>query len=337
MADEIVYIDGFDHLSAAQSLRRWGVAYAGAVAGRFGGQAAQLTNANACEKAFAAGRQAYRVGFAVRLTAVAGALRVMRLRDGVTEQVDLGFTAARQLSVTRNGTVLGSSTQSLVLNQWYHVEWYVVIADSISAGQCRVRLDESEVINLAATTDTKNGTSTSADRLVMTGAGSSAVEIDDLVVTQMDNTTTPAWLGDHRVITGYPSGNGNYSQFDGSDGNSTDNYLLVDEQSTINDADYVESDVSGERDSYAMGDLGVTPTAVSAVQITASAQKGDAGARTGKLFFRLSGTDYDSPSAFTPSASQGCHHYLAALSPATSSAWTAAEVNGMECGVKVES
>ena len=49
-----------------------------------------------------------------------------------------------------------------------------------------------------------------------------------------------------------PNGNGNYSQWDGSDGNSTDNYLLVDDVPHDTDTTYITTVVADELDSFAM-------------------------------------------------------------------------------------
>jgi hypothetical protein len=48
-----------------------------------------------------------------------------------------------------------------------------------------------------------------------------------------------------------PDGNGNYAQWDGSDGNSTDNYQLIDEIPP-SESDFIETNVTDEYDSHTM-------------------------------------------------------------------------------------
>jgi hypothetical protein len=49
------------------------------------------------------------------------------------------------------------------------------------------------------------------------------------------------------------NGNGNYNgNWDGSDGNSVDNYLLVDEIPPVDDVDYIQTSVADELESFAM-------------------------------------------------------------------------------------
>ena len=66
--------------------------------------------------------------------------------------------------------------------------------------------------------------------------------------------TGDEFLGDCTVATLLPTGNGFVNQFVGSDGNSTDNYLLVDEQPPSS-TDYVGSATTGQQDLYTLTNL----------------------------------------------------------------------------------
>ena len=72
------------------------------------------------------------------------------------------------------------------------------------------------------------------------------IYIDD---TTGESSATPPPAHVFYYIT--PDGNGNYAQWTGSDGNSTDNYLLVD-AAPPNDSDYVLETVADQYDSYTM-------------------------------------------------------------------------------------
>lgn len=75
--------------------------------------------------------------------------------------------------------------------------------------------------------------------------------IDDLYVDDTTGEGSPAVIP---LLRFYPltlDGNGNYAQWDGSDGNSTDNYQLLDEIPP-SDSDYVETNVADEYDSYTL-------------------------------------------------------------------------------------
>jgi hypothetical protein len=84
------------------------------------------------------------------------------------------------------------------------------------------------------------------------GAGQRC-NLDDIAINDLDGSRDTSWCGDGHVIALPPNGNSDSSQFVGSDSNSTDNYLLVDEfpaTLTGGGGDYVESDASGAIDFY---------------------------------------------------------------------------------------
>ncbi len=335
MADTIVWIDGFDHYTAAQSIRKYSAAISAMGTGRFTGQTANYTSNVNSEKVFTTTSSAWRVGFAVKINSTTTAIQIFKLRDGANEQVDIGTSLTRQLRITRNGTQLGVSTQTLNISQWYYVEWYVVISDSISSNQCYAKLDGADAINMTAGTDTRN-TATTADRFAISGQGSNNIEIDDLVVSMMDTTTSPTFLGDLRVQTLFPNADGNYSQFVGSDGNSTNNYQLVDDTTTVNDADYSGSSTVSNKDSYNIENLTFTPGSIKAAKITSCMRRDDAGAKTGRVFFRTGGSDYESGDITPASSGFVFEGYIAELNPGTASAWTASDINALEIGIKVQ-
>lgn len=336
----IVFIDGFDHYSISNITRKWTSNTIGSAmtTGRTGsGQALNLTTTGNCEKVFSTTSQAWRIGFAFRLNSQTGStFRFIGLKDGTSAQFELTFLDSRKLQFSRNGTLLGSAGSTTILTStWYYAEFYVSIKDSISLGNAQLYLNGSQEIDLPATTDTKNTANAYADRVYIAGAGFWSLDVDDFVVSMESDTTTPTFLGDRKIVTLYPNGNGNYSQFSGSDGNSTNNYELVDD-TTVNDSDYVTGDTVGYKDSYAFGNLSQTPTSIDAVQIVPCVRKDDAGSRIGRSFVRIGSTDYESGD-ITLSTSFIMSPHIMTTSPATSTAWTASEINNLEAGIKVES
>lgn len=341
MADVIAFIDGFDHYTVAQGGRKYSVFPSGTSmgTGRTGsGQALTINNTSSVmEKTFSVNSQAWRVGLALRITANgASAMSLIQLKDGASAQCELVINSSRNIQINRNGTLVGSAgTTTLAQNTWYYIEWYASIKDSITSGNCQVYLNNVLELNLAGGSDIKNTTNAYANRVAITAQSSWTINIDDLVISTMDDTATPTFLGDLKVETLYPDGNGNYSDFDGSDGNSTDNYQLVDEAQN-NDADYVTSDVVSDRDSYTLSNPTVVPASIKAVQITTSIRKDDAGSRVGRVFSRISGTNYES-SDIALSTSFEFKSHIMETNPNTTSAWTASDLNSLEVGVKVES
>jgi hypothetical protein len=342
MANVIQFIDGFDHYQpSSEWFYKWEM-YSGSlpnqVTGRFSsGQAIRFSTSNWVRKQFTTYSAAWRLGMAVYIDTSSGSndCTLIQLKEDGTSHIELWIDRNLKLRVNRNGTQVGSvSTNAMPFQTWFYLEWYIVCTDSLSNGHCTVKINGTTELNITSG-DTRNGGSGTPNWVYIGGGNFWNVYIDDLVMTSMDTTTTPTFLGDRRVVTLYPSGDGNHSQFVGSDGNSTNNSLLVDEASDINLTDYVESATAGNRDSYAMDNVSPAPATVHAVQVCVTGAKPDAGIRTGKSFVRISGTNYDS-STFYPSSSPRTHYNLMETSPATASAWTSTELNGLEAGVKVE-
>jgi len=336
----IVFMDSFDHYAIGNMTRKWTSNTIGSAmsTGRTGvGQALNLTTTGSCEKVFPATSQAWRVGFGLKLNSQTGStFQLCSLKDNTSSQFELTWVNNRRLQFSRNGTLLGSSSATTFsTGVWYYVEFYAVIADSISLGNCQLYINGVQEINLAATTDTKNTSNAYADRVNISGAGFWGFDLDDIVISQEATTTTPTFLGDLKIITLYPDGQGNYSDFTGSDGNQVNNYQLVDE-ALVDDADYVTGDTANFRDSYTFGNLSQTPSSIAAVQLTTCIRKDDAGARVGRSFVRISSTNYES-SDITLSTSFVFDSNIMVTNPATAAAWTASDVNGIEAGIKVQS
>jgi hypothetical protein len=63
--------------------------------------------------------------------------------EGATEHVSLRGDGTGKLTLTRNGTVLGTSTNSITPGVWYWVEMKVTVHDS--TGVAELRVDGSEI------------------------------------------------------------------------------------------------------------------------------------------------------------------------------------------------
>lgn len=155
---------------------------------------------------------------------------------------------------------------------------------------------------------------------------------DDLYIADITGSYNNDFLGDVQVIALLPDGNGNSSDWDGSDGNSVDNYALVDED-VLSEADYVESDTVGDTDTYTYDDL-VSEDPL-AIQFAIDADKTDVGDKFVRGIARISGTDYETAD-MAVSTTKTIMTKVMDYNPATSSDWTRAAVNAAEFGVHHE-
>lgn len=224
-----------------------------------------------------------------------------------------------------------------VKGAWYYLEVKVTISNSISANECQIRLNGLEILNLATSSDTQTQASADVDLIrIFGGANNADILIDDLYIVDDNGSKNNTFLGDVRVETLYPDGNGATSNFTGSDADSIDNYLHVDEAQQDGDTSYVEDNTVSNIDLYTFDDLASTPDTIHSIVVDAYTKKDDAGVRTGKHLIRRNGTNYEG-TAFSPS--NGSYTYSLNIwedDPEIAGAWTETNLNGAEVGVKVE-
>jgi hypothetical protein len=273
------------------------------------------------------------LGFALRVNA-ASSDTICYFLDGGTLHCGVALNASLVPFAWRGavGTVLGTGSSGLTANTWAYVEVKVTINDT--TGSVHVRVNGAPVLALT-NVDTRNAGNPTANavRLGSTGNLSTSVfEYDDIYIFDGTGSVNNDFAGDCRVAAVRPTGAGATAAWTPSAGA---NYACVDEAPPNADTDYVSSATAGQTDTYAFADLAVIGT-VKAVQATAVVRKDDAGTRTLALVARPGGTD-------RPGATQAVGDSYGSLSeiwntnPDTAGAWTVAELNAGEWGVKLVS
>lgn len=263
--------------------------------------------------------------------------------EGVSQYLWIGG-ASGQVGLYRSVTdtlVVAAPGAPISMGAWNYLECFCGSLNA-TTGRVIVRVNGATVIDFTGNTlggGTSNDTPGPLQYIsvyVTSLAGQlNTNPVDDLYIC---DDTGPApyntFLGDVKVETLIPNNNGTFSQLLGSDGNSVDNYQLVDEQPPSG-TDYVGSATVGQRDTYQFTDLVATSGSVLAVQTMASALKSDAGTGNMKTISRLaSGTERLSGSIALPSTLGWVSGGVQTTDP-SSAAWTIANVNGSEFGVEV--
>jgi len=333
----LIFTDGFDMTTTAT--HKWtSVAgtYASASAARTGSAGLIAVGNNSKQVAAADEHATFILGFACQ-RALSGSVAEWRfLSDSLaTTHITVQLDSSGQLKVFRGttaGTQLGStvSAGTIPVGTWVYVEIKVVLNDS--TGSVVIKVNGAQVFSITGA-DTKNaGTKTVLDGFLLNGAGSNML-IDDLYLCNGAGATNNDFLGDVKVETLFPNGNGTTSQLTGSDGNSTDNYLLVDETAP-NTSDYNGSATNDQYDTYAMSNLVTASGTVVGLIAYAYAAKSDAGAKGGAIMVRSGGTDYEK----TDNAlGTGYQYYREILeSDPAGGSWSISSVNSLEAGWKVK-
>lgn len=334
----LLHIDGFD--DRAIDLGKWSSSGStpSYIAGRNGDAWTTTSTSHSATKQVAPADEhaTFIAGMAVYLTTApssANPFLTFASDSGVTLHVSLYLGTDRVITVRRGSTVIGAaSPYTLPTGQWHYVELKATLHDTTGSFELRV---DNVMVDSGTGLDTKNaGTKTVFDAAILRGTGVSSLRFDDFYFCNAAGPTNNDFVGDCVVETIYPNGNGNSSQWVGSDSNSTDNYLLVDESGAPSTADYVESDVAGNKDLYDMQSLAHASAAVKGVQVCNYVAKSDAGSRTMRNRVRSSTTEANGAEE-TLSTSYKVITTILETDPDTTAAWTVAGVNAAQVGSEV--
>jgi len=186
----------------------------------------------------------------------------------------------------RANNVLKDTEPGLNVLAWHHFGLDTKV-DSTN-GWIYAYFDGVEVMSFTGTTGNADITNIAIGNL--DAAGDVLMYYDDIYV---DDTTgeSPAAVPIKRFSFITPNDNGNYSNWLGSDGNSTDNYLLVDDIPPDSDTTYVFATGTNVFDSYAMttGTLGAGESCIALIPTVISKREG--ATEQIALGTRLSSTD----------------------------------------------
>lgn len=274
------------------------------------------------------------VGFAFKTPDVSAGTLVALMSDAAaTTHTTLIFNTGGSISVARDTTVLGTSATGVITaNVYYYIEFAALLSDSV--GTYAVSVNGTSVLT-GSSADTKNGgTKTVYDTVKFVDSGFNAIVVDDVYIMA---GAGDSFLGEITVETLYPNGNGNANQFVGSDGDSTNNYLLVDEAAGLSGtADYTTSGTTTEQDMYTLTDLVHTTGTIIGICHASYVAKSDVGTKQYKIVNRRSSdnkTGTLTPDVTPLNYTSG--HYVLTLDPETSAAWTIANVNALQSGVEI--
>lgn len=331
----VVFMDGFDHLSAADLVLKWAstssTVGASKTTGIYGfGSAQRILGANrTIQTPPLTAAATYIVALHVRFESLpASDVILLNWRESTTSHCDLRLTAAGALRATRNGTSLGiSSTGIIATGTWYWLAVQVTVHDT--TGVVTVYLNNTSVLALTSQ-DTRNGGTGVVDNVQVNTPSSGNNDLDNFVLLDTSGSTlnaipTEEW----RIDTQTATGAGNSTQFTPSTGS---NWQNVDDATQDGDSTYNSSSTSGHTDLFAIADFsGGTPRAV---QTCITARRDDAGPREIREKCRSGSTNYNGTTqAIT--ASYAVYRQIREVDPNTSAAWTGSNLNSAEFGYEL--
>ena len=219
-----------------------------------------------------------------------------------------------------NSNFLARSNPVLQPNSSIYIECEVVRSSTV--GTVRMRFNGSATDDVSETgLDTTTGSdSWSFMRLIMGGGGSA--NFDDIYVC---DGTGPApfndFLGQHHIVYKPVNGNGTVNNFTGSDADSVDNYLHVDEVQVIDeDTSYNGSSTSGHQDLYSCS-IDVAEDTITALAVRTITKKTAAGAKAYQALVRSGGTTYKNSKVHWVSEEYALFEDIYTEDPDTAAAW----------------
>jgi len=255
--------------------------------------------------------------------------RVFIFRSGSVFQIVMSVTGNSTFKLWRGdcwspGVEIASVSAGFALNSWNLFEGYLYVADS--NGIIQIKKDGVMLFDFVGDTQYDTNTIDSFVVGVTSSGGTDYSWYDDLIINNNQGSYFNSWPGGVRIHALRPSGVGNYSQW--TPAGTSPNWDCVDE-TPVSSAEYVHTGVAGQKDSYQMSNC---PTGLHRVRAVVPQFWGEGGQAIKRLL-RISSTDYLGATVNLTS-SFGKVEEIHYVSPATSSAWTLSEVDGLESGME---
>jgi len=330
----VVFMEGFDHLSAFQIVAEKGWTFASGASlsvqtGRYAGQAIRPQSSELAHP-LPSNYADTIVGDAIKLngTALNSNLLTLKAGGGVVAAARLVTSGASTVwrVVNSAGTTLATGTTPIVTGSgaWYYLELKVHV--SATVGTVELRMNGAPTAECSAT-----GVNTGAsniDAVSVTGTTGFTDHDDIYVCDTSGSVPTNDFLGEVKVETLYPNGDGANTAWTGV-------YTDWDDPS-VDDADatYVSSATPNDRETSALTNLATATGTVFAVQTNLTSRKDDAGTRTIAPVVRIGSTNYDGTTTAALGSSYADYTQLYDRLDPSGATWTISTVNAMETGVK---
>jgi hypothetical protein len=261
--------------------------------------------------------------------------RLFYWQKGSTELGSLRTeTGARIGLYTGASTLVDTSDTSYVTSAWNLMEIHVKIANSPDG---IIELYMNGILTATFYGDTQPGADTTIDSLVYRGP--QQTYFDDLALNDTSNADgrgDNSWCGDGHVELLVANDNGDTNEWVGSDGDSVNNYALVDDI-PASGTDYVKASTD-IKDMYNVGDY--TPTGKIVTRVWAECRAMDNNAQSGSIWlgFKHGGVEYLSSAvrALTNVYNEVVGDY-AKTDPSDSTTWSEADLDAIQFVVECSS
>lgn len=232
-----------------------------------------------------------------------------------------------EVSAYRGSTFLGGSAGAQVTyGRWYYVEAKVKVHSS--AGSVEIRVGGRTVLLLTGI-NTQAGSHAYYDKFWL---HPHSYDYDDIYLADTQGAVNNNFLGNMRVVTLFPNGDGGTNEWTTSSG--SDHYAIVDEGIENDDTDYVESDTSGQTELWTYGDISGVGV-ISGLQLTTVCRDTNTPVFSLKMPAKSGATTSDGTAQVVGMADYGVLHRVLETDPDTTALWTDSGLNAAQFGLKV--
>jgi hypothetical protein len=262
-------------------------------------------------------------------------LNYINFRSASGNEVNIQFAAYSEVKVLVNNTVCITSIRKLPIETWHLVELHYKAGTVF--GQLDLKIEGIGEGSYTGNTLTLGGTAITAVRFNGAGGANGNWAIDDIAINDNGGSVDNSWCHDARIISLLPNGAGSANQWLRDDTNTatTDNYTRVNGSTS----GYVYSQTVGNKDLYNVANpAGILPAdGILRVWPGAIASEAVADADALQLGILTGGNEYWSADRVLTTLDTAYQGNVYTQNPNTSAAWTQAEINDLQVGIKVGS
>lgn len=258
----------------------------------------------------------------------AGNTKIFAFRDAGTVQVAVCLGTNNQVFVQVGTTTVASSANNVwAVGAWYFLQVRASIANA--GGNIQVWLQGQKIIDF--TGDTQQTGNNYCNQWEMSRTNNNT-DLANLIVYDETGAAPNARTPETRIFADLPTGAGATTGWTPSAGS---NFQCVDEQPNDGDTTYVSAAAAVTDDLYGYPGATVPGAAiVYAVAAELDARKDDAGTNDLDALIRSGGTTYAHGSTFGLTSTYQRFRTIWATDPATGAAWTVANANAAQVGVR---
>lgn len=264
-------------------------------------------------------------------TAIANTRKIVYFTDSADGNqcgLSVNSTTGKLQVQLGDGTVIATATDALTLNVWPLIDIHFLINNTTGVFDVKVNGGTSGQ-GLTFAGDTQLTANANVGYVYL---ANNQGRYDDFAMNDTAGSLNNSWIGEGRSGVMVPSGAGTTTQLTRGGTDSGANWSQAEEIPTDDVTTYnYDSAGTNQKDTYAMGNLS-NVASVNAVMQYARAQKNDAGTGNFRHVIRSGGTDYDNGSDIALTESWAWYKRMLETDPATSAAWTAANLDAVEAG-----